>query len=331
MAENRARLRRVGEIMLPFRKILCPTDFSDISYQALDAAIQLAKDFHAELCVLHVAPPLGSELGVAAYGAAGYAPVIPSDAAELDEESVSDAKARLSELIAARVPEGVKARGLVHLGNAASEIESAIEAENADLLVIATRGLSGWRHLVFGSVTERTVRLAKCPVLAFHDRRAHKRESRKEPLLPLRQILCPTDFSEPSRVALQAAGELAAHYGAKLGVLHVTWTLANRLPSGDYEMAGYDKLKVCEAHAKLGEMIRENTPAAAGVYPLVRPGAKAEEIERAAEEEEADLIVIATHGASGWQRLFYGSIAEQVLRTTHFPILVIHAPATIEK
>jgi len=322
--------------MLPFRKILCPTDFSDISYQALDAAIQLAKDFHAELCVLHVAAPLGNELGFATYGAAGYAPVIPSDVGEMDEESVSDAKTRLSELIAARVPEGVSARGLVHLGNAASEIESAIEAENADLLVIATRGLSGWRHLVFGSVTEQTVRLAKCPVLAIHDRQAHDRQahdraSGKQPFLPLRKILCPTDFSEPSRAALKIAGELAAHYGAKLGVLHVTWTLSNRLPSGDYEMASYDKLKMSEAHARLNEMIGESTPASAGVYPLVRPGAKAEEIERAAEEEEADLIVIATHGASGWQRLFYGSIAEQVLRTTEFPVLVVHAPANAGK
>jgi nucleotide-binding universal stress UspA family protein len=101
-----------GENMLPFRKILCPTDFSDVSYQALDIAIQLAKDFEAELCVLHVAAPVGSELGVTAYGAAGYAPVIPYDAAELDDESVAIAKTRLSDLIASRVPIGVKARGV---------------------------------------------------------------------------------------------------------------------------------------------------------------------------------------------------------------------------
>jgi len=304
--------------MLPFRKILCPTDFSDVSYRALDAAIHLAKDFDAELYVLHVAALVGSEFGIAAYGAGGYGPIVPSD-----DESIAIARKRLSELIAARVPKDVKAHGLTRIGNASEEIESAVEEQDADLLVIATRGLTGWRHLVFGSVTERTVRMASCPVLAIHD---CEDGDEKKPLLPLRKILCPTDFSEPSRQALTKASELAGHYGAELRVLHVTWTVSNRLSSGEYEVASYDRLKMSEAEGKLQDLIAEETPTKARVHAVVRMGYKAEEIERAAEEENADLIVIATHGTSGWHRMFYGSVAEQVLRVTKFPVLVVHAP-----
>jgi len=301
--------------MLPLKRILCSIDFSDVSYQALEAAIQLAKDFDAELCLLHIAAPVGREFGVEAYGAV-----------EADAENVVAARNRLAELIAARVPEGVRTRTLNRLGNAASEIESAVKEEDADLLVIATRGLTGWRHLVFGSVTERTVRMASCPVLAIHDR---EDEKEKNSILPFRKILCPTDFSEPSRLAVATASELAGHYGAMLALLHVTWTTSNRLPSGEYEIASYDQLKMSEAHAKLCELIAESTPFTAHAHPFVRMGNTAEEIERAAEAEDADLIVIATHGTSGWHRMFYGSVAEQVLRVTKFPILVVHAPSPV--
>jgi nucleotide-binding universal stress UspA family protein len=313
--------------MLPFRKIVCPTDFSDVSYQALETAIQVAQDFDAELCVVHITAPAGGDYGLLAYGAVEYAPVayVP---AELDEESVKIAKSRLAELIQTRVPKGIKVRGLTRMGNAAEEIEYVLEKEKADLLVIATRGLSGWRHLVFGSVTERTVRMSACPVLAVHDRSA---DEEKKPLLPLRKILCPTDFSEPSRLALSSASELAQRYHAELSVLHVEWTLSERSASGEYEIASYDRLKLSEGHAKLCELIAEETPTTLSAHPVVRVGNTAEEIERAAEEANADLIVIATHGASGWHRLFYGSVAEQVLRVTKFPILVIHAPAAIAK
>jgi nucleotide-binding universal stress UspA family protein len=308
--------------MLPFRKILCPTDFSDLSRQALEVAIQLAQEFGAEVCLLHVVAPCSSGIGIDPYGAGGY-----YDTTRFDKENLELAETRLSELIAAHVPENVKAHGLTRLGNATWEIESAINEQNADLLVIATRGLTGWRHLVFGSVTEKAVRMVSCPVLAVHDRGEGEE---KKPLLPLRKILCPTDFSEPSRLALSKAGELARHYDAELVLLHVTWAPPQQDASDEGEVAAYDRLKVSEAQAKLGEMIAENAPPTTRTQAVVRLGNTVEEIERTAKQEDADLIVIATHGASGWHRLFYGSVAERVLRTTHFPTLIIHEAVSSE-
>ena len=143
--------------MLPFRKILCPTDYSEPSNLALDRAGELAAHFGAALCVLHVIPPIGSELGVEAYGAT-----------DGDRELLNAAEDELCALIAARVPAEANAYAVVRFGFAADEIEHAARVENADLIVIATHGLTGWRHLVFGSVTEKVMRHVACPLLVVH-------------------------------------------------------------------------------------------------------------------------------------------------------------------
>jgi universal stress protein A len=148
--------------MLPLKKILCPTDFSEPSYAALGHAVELAAHFDAELCLLHVVPfSLASPAdftGISAVMMAG-----PPDAERLDE-----ATRLLQEAAASRVPSGVKSRCEVKMGYADKEIVCAAIDGNFDLLVIATHGLSGWRHMVFGSVAEAIVRQSRCPVLTVH-------------------------------------------------------------------------------------------------------------------------------------------------------------------
>jgi len=148
--------------MLPLRKILAPTDFSEPSYAALDHATELAAHFGAELCLLHIVPfSSGSPAdftGMTAVMTAG-----PSDAERCD-----DAMRQLREVAATHVAHGVKVRCEVKMGYADKEIACMAAAENCDLLVIATHGLTGWRHMVFGSVAEAIVRQAHCPVLTVH-------------------------------------------------------------------------------------------------------------------------------------------------------------------
>src|SRR6476661_2963934 len=98
--------------MLPFRKILCPIDYSEPSNLALQQAGELAAHFGAALCVLHVIPPIGSEFGVEAYGAT-----------DGDRDLLTTAKDELCELIAARVPVEANAYAEVRFGYAADEIE----------------------------------------------------------------------------------------------------------------------------------------------------------------------------------------------------------------
>jgi len=167
--------------MLPLKKILAPTDFSEPSYLALDQAIELAGHFGAELCLLHVVPYLPAtppDLGIGFIAVTDVAP---------DEERLQHAMQQLREIAQTRVPASVKARCEVKMGYPDKEIVCVAQDGHFDWLVIATHGLSGWRHMVFGSVAESIVRQARCPVLTVHATPAVAQVDEELPLEPLEQ------------------------------------------------------------------------------------------------------------------------------------------------
>lgn len=152
-------------MLLPIKRILCPTDFSDPSYVALKNAIELATHLEAELCLLHVVPEIPRPTW--ASQAQVNEQEFDDDLSEYEEWLHRSAQQKLHEVIQQRIPKGVKSRALVSKGDAAYEIVRIAEDERAGLIVIATHGLTGWRQLAFGSVTERAVRLSDCPVLTI--------------------------------------------------------------------------------------------------------------------------------------------------------------------
>jgi len=142
--------------MLPVRLILAPTDFSDISVKTVASASELAEHFGADLVIVHVIPPV---------------PTLPSDpnysfeVPAYQEALRESAQRRLQEAVQTQVTGAVHSRTLVSHGDPAREIVRIAAEESVDLIVIATHGLTGWQHIVFGSVAEKVVRTAKCPVL----------------------------------------------------------------------------------------------------------------------------------------------------------------------
>ena len=147
--------------MLPFKKILYPTDFSEPSYEALKAANELALHFSAELCLVHVvSPDVQTSPDLAGSG------LVLQEIEALAEKS-------LQEVVKQRVPKELHTCQIVVLGEAADEIIRISEETKADIIVIATHGQTGWRRFVFGSVAEKVVRLAPCPVLTI--RAPHKK------------------------------------------------------------------------------------------------------------------------------------------------------------
>jgi len=145
--------------MLPLRKIVCPTDFSEPAAEGLKVARELATQFSAEMLLVHVVTPLPAMHG----GAAPTGFHIP---AVLEELEVSAQKS-LEEMQREKLPAEIKARTFVILGRPAHEIVVLAEQEKADIIVMATQGESGWQRFVFGSVAERVVRHAECPVLTI--------------------------------------------------------------------------------------------------------------------------------------------------------------------
>jgi nucleotide-binding universal stress UspA family protein len=156
--------------MLPPKVIMSPIDFSEHSEEALNAAVDLAVCFGSEVCLAHVVPAI---------------PKLPSPSkifseGEYEEQLHQDAQKRLDELAAKIGKRGVNAKSVVATANDVSmELLRVAEHNNVDLIVIATHGMTGWRKLAFGSVAEKVVRLAGCPVLVM---RIHAEEEAADPI-----------------------------------------------------------------------------------------------------------------------------------------------------
>lgn len=145
--------------MLPFQKILCPTDFSDSSYEGIIAAGEMAYHFGSELILLHVVSPI---------------PKIPNrreltsfDVSLYEQELEISSERTLQEIINHFELKELKTRLIVLKGNVVNEIIRIVEEESIDLIVIATRGRTRLDRIFLGSVADKVVCLAKCPVLTI--------------------------------------------------------------------------------------------------------------------------------------------------------------------
>jgi universal stress protein A len=145
--------------MLPIKKIISPTDFSEPSYVALKFAEELALQFSAELYLVNVISPipvLTAPTGPVTFNVSLYR-----------RELEVNAEKSLQDVIKNKLPHNLKVRSIVAYGDAANEIINIADKENVDLIVIATHGRTGLRHLVFGSVAEKIIRHAKQPILTI--------------------------------------------------------------------------------------------------------------------------------------------------------------------
>ena len=143
--------------MIPIKKILCPTDFSEPSYTGLDSAIEFAVHFSAELLLVHVVPTVH------------LYPSGPTDAGIDFKTYIDDvidvSRKSLDETARNRVPSDLRVRTVLLQGNPADQIVDLARSEKVDMIITATHGWTGWRHFIFGSVAEKIVRLAGCPVM----------------------------------------------------------------------------------------------------------------------------------------------------------------------
>jgi len=139
-------------------KILLPIDFSPSSQAALDMAADLAQHFQAELYLVNVIPMFPTTT----------IPDIVPETAFL-ENARKYAEIHLAKCKAALAARGVKSTSSVEVGNdVVGNIMEVVDREHIDMIVISTHGISGWHPLVFGSIAEKVVKLAQCPLLLLH-------------------------------------------------------------------------------------------------------------------------------------------------------------------
>jgi nucleotide-binding universal stress UspA family protein len=143
--------------MFPLKKIICPTDFSEPSFEGLKIALEMVEKFDAELIVAYVIEPPG-------WSGMAYAPPV-TNLMDISVAIKEEASKKLNKMQSDMIPEHIRYRLLTVEGKPAEEIVKLAQTESAGLIVIATHGYSGLHRFVFGSVTERVVRTSKCPVL----------------------------------------------------------------------------------------------------------------------------------------------------------------------
>lgn len=138
-------------------------------------------------------------------------------------------------------------------------------------------------------------------------------------------ILVPTDFSEYSLFALDEATHLAGQFGANIHLLHVVEDdVAETFSDYPFGTQTVREHMTQRAHMKLGEIQHRYEKFA--IFAHIRYGAAAREIVGCADAMGIDIIAIATHGRSGLARLFLGSVAEEVVRTAHCPVMTVREP-----
>jgi universal stress protein A len=148
-------------------------------------------------------------------------------------------------------------------------------------------------------------------------------EKAAQPLFNIRRILVPIDFSSCSKKALEYAIPFAKQFGARICLSYVGqgyYMLPDLAPA---DLSAYTVRERADIAAKLATFATREIPATLAVDLLVRNGQPALEIVDVAKEIGADFIIISTHGYGGLKHLWFGSIAEQVVRHATCPVLVV--------
>jgi nucleotide-binding universal stress UspA family protein len=302
--------------MISITHILCPIDFSEYSRHALHHAVALAKWYRATLTLLYAQAPLAVP--------AGPAEMLP--AMVLTGEQHDQLVKSLRQMVATEVGETVLTHVEVAEGDPAREIVARAQDTRADLVVMGTHGAKGFERLLLGSVTEKVLRKAPCPVLTVP-----RSAPDMMPLPPLfKRILCPIDFSDCSMRALKYATSLAQEADGCLTVAHV-FELEGALPENWRQALTPRSMRdelirlESERRDKLAHAVPEGVGSYCQVEQVLASGTPYREILRLADEKKSELIVIGVHGRSGADMMFFGSTTNHVVREARCPVLTVRS------
>lgn len=295
--------------MIEIKLILCPLDFSEFSARSYRHALSLTEHYRAKLVVLHVVEVwrhLFASFGASADFYEQYCEALRGSGRE-----------QLQEFVKKHTYNEVQPELVVDEGTAADLILSIAQERKADLIVMGTHGLRGFDRLMLGSVTDRVMRIASCPVLAVreppHDLVAAGQE-RHDPHR-LGRILACTDFSEDSERALGYAISAAAEYDSELTLLHVL----EKAPS---------PIKTKGAIAQAAEQLEKLVPAekrnALKMKTAVRIGKPDQQIIQFAQEAHTDLLTMGVRGRGGLDIAVFGSTTYRVMQLGPCPVLAVH-------
>ena len=297
-------------------RILCPIDTTEFSEHALRHAAAIARWYGAELRALfvHVMAPAIDVLPPLA-GPPPMLTLTPERRREiLDHLQRFCAGATGGYAVDLRVEDAP---------NVAREILAQAGVWPADLVVLGSHGRSGFQKFLLGSVADKVLRLAPCPVLVV-PRRVDRAPTPGDPTFD--RILCSIDFSASSLRALEYAMTMAEEADAELTVMNAIEMppeLRETPLSADFSVEAVRAHAEAAQQRRLLELIPESVRTFCKIETAVVEGRASREILRLAAAKQADLIVMGVQGRGALDLAIFGSNAQQVTKESSCPVLVV--------
>ncbi|WP_435093212.1 universal stress protein [Halorubrum sp. N11] len=286
-----------------YDEILVPTDGSAAAGTATDTALDLARRFDASIHAITVVELSESPADVESE--------VAEEITQNGEKTLATLRDRAADVGVSATTQVIETDDPVH-----QRITDYAREHDVDLIVMGTHGRTGLNRLVLGSITERTLRTSPVPVLTVHEDVTLNSD--------FETVLVPTDGSDPASVAADHGVTIAAATDAAMHVVHVV-----DLTDVSGEFGGAEVLAALEdaGQQAVDDVIgRAEDAGLRSVEASVLSGRPARAILDYAEERDVDLIVMGTHGRTGLERYFLGSVTEKIVRVADVPVLTVSPP-----
>ena len=278
------------------RRILVPTDFSEQAEYAFEVAVSIARRTGAAIKLLHVVDMPRS----ASFSATGDVTYHDNMEQLYIVRLLETTKQSMANLLNKVNHSGVEVVQEVDVASVVGKIKHVVEDDKVDLIVMGSKGSSGLDEFLIGSNTEKVVRIANCPVLTIKERQAD---------FDVKEIVLASDFKREINKAIEAFKFFQKLFSARLHMVYIN-------TPGAFESTSNLRSKLAYTAEKYG--LQNYT---INVY---NDTIEEDGILHFAEDINADMIMMATHGRTGLSHLLSGSIAEDLVNHTSRPVLTYH-------
>lgn len=305
-----------------YSKVVVPLDGSELAESVLPQVAEVIRARGSQVYLLAVAPLTGRT--------ARAIVDLPAMSTPEQRQRIERELLAYLQIVSAKLQQVVgDVQKVARFGRPADEIIAFAGEVDADLIAMTTHGRSGIGRWVFGSVAERVLRGATCPVLLV-------RAGQPQPQAAYQHILIPLDGSEPAEQVLPYVKALIHANQTRVFLISVltngftdrTVTLLTSHPRGLYIPTTALSQVEAQLHVYLRSVAAALRQSGAAVHTVIRWGPPADEILAYAAEVDADLIGMTAHGLSGVSRWVYGNVAGKVLQGAQCPVLLVRPTDT---
>ena len=275
------------------KHILVPTDFSDQAGSAVELAAFLARKLKAELTLLHVV--VDGTLPTVHYTGEVGLPDMQDRLFVL--KLIEKGKDELAQLVKRPELKDLDVHTELHVGDIYYGVKDIIAQKNIDLVVMGTKGSSGFEEFIIGSNAERVVRHAKCPVLTIH-------QPMKD--MKMESIVYANSLEKPEHCSTEILKDIQKAFASVIHLVRINTP---------------NNFKPDHVSLPILEQIAENSEFGEHDVHVYNDSTEEAGILNFADHMDADLIAMATHGRTGLAHLLTGSLAESVVNHTHRPVL----------